>query len=203
MLGDDLVAALEPWLTPDLEDYVTNVAGMFSEVEEYAAPVVGEDEDLDGWTLLLDPARCPADALPYLAQFVGERLPVGIAEAAGRAWIVDSPNQSRGSLLPVVYATQRSLTGGRAVTVVERDPDFNGITIITYASMTPYPSKVREDILSMLPAGLVLNYQIFDGQNWSSVDFTFAGWDAVDVAYADWSEMFSDAPTYQTFIRPL
>ena len=114
---EDLIAAFEPWLTDDLEAYLTSVGSMFAEVEEYAA----DTEDFEGWSLLFDPARCPASDLPYLAQFVGEVLPVGIGETATREWITDAPNQSRGTLLSVVAAAQRTLTGSRAVSIRSRD----------------------------------------------------------------------------------
>lgn len=204
-IADDLVEAFEPWITDDLEDYLRAIGGTFQEIEEYAV----DNVDGEGWTLLLDPDRCPEEALPYLAQYVGEQLPVGATLAAKRERVLDAPNQSRGTLMSIVFAAQRSLTGSRAVSVKERDAvdgvsdDPDRLTVITYSDETANPSLVRSDLLSVVPAGIALNYVVLDGQTWSAVDATYADWVDVSGDYDNWGELKSEKPDYQTFFRPV
>lgn len=127
-VADDLVAAFAPWMTDDLEAYLRTIGEMFAEVEMYS----DDSEEFEGWTILLDPDRCPVAALPYLAQFVGERLPKGLAEAAQRQWIKDAPNQRRGTVSSIVRAAARRLTGAQLVTVIERDGGPDKLSVITY-----------------------------------------------------------------------
>src|ERR1041385_2415763 len=57
------------------------VAAPAAVVESYVA-----DTDTQvGWRPLLDPSICPADALPFLGQFVGAQVPVGSDEVTARA----------------------------------------------------------------------------------------------------------------------
>src|SRR3954452_18712789 len=106
---------------------------MFTEVELYA---IAEDDD-QGWVILFDPDRCPAPALPYLAQYVGERLPVGLSEPLQREWIKDAPNQRRGTPMSIFLAAQRKLTGSRLVSMRERDGgDPDKLTVVTYTAQT-------------------------------------------------------------------
>ena len=86
----DWPTQLEPIWTDDLGDYVAAVATMWSEVEIYAAD---PDNDVVAWQPLLDVDIAPMGALPWLAQCVGERVPVGIDEQGAR------PGSSRAELL--------------------------------------------------------------------------------------------------------
>lgn len=196
---NDLVAAFEPWLTTDLEDFLRSIGTMFAEVELYA---VDENDDMLGWSILLDPDLSPVAALPYLAQYVGEELPVGLTEAQQREWIKDAPNQRRGTVLGIVRAAQRTLTGTRLVAVNERESDEDHLGIITYTDQTPNTAQVRADILSVMPADIVLNYSSLGGQSWSSVNSNFATWQDVKNNYATWAEVRADTPGYTIFTHP-
>lgn len=198
-LADDLVAAFEPWITTDLEDFLRALGSMFSEVELYA---VDENDDMLGWSNLLDPDLCPVPALPYLAQYVGEQLPVGLTEAQQREWIKDAPNQRRGTVLGIVRAAQRTLTGTRLVAVNEREGDEDHLGIVTYTDQTPNPEQVRADILSVMPADIVLNYSNLGGQSWSSVKTNFATWQDVKDHYATWADVRADTPGYTIYTHP-
>jgi hypothetical protein len=168
-LADDLVAAFAPWLTEDHEVYLRALGGMFAEVEA----ILYEDEETVPWEILLDPDRCPATALPYLAQYVGEQLPTGIEERAAREWIKDAPNQRRGTPESIFYAAQRKLTGERAVTLRERTlngvEDDDTIEVNTYTRETPSREAVLQELLTVMPADIVLNYSVLPGQTWADV----------------------------------
>lgn len=190
--GDALVAQHEPWITSDLEDYLLTVGEMFAEVELYAF----DTDDYEGWTILLDVDRCPVAALPYLAQYVGERLPTGLTEDEMRQWIRDAPNQQRGTLQSIVDAAQRYLTGGKNVTVIQRDagnPDH--VAIVSYTDQTPDSAQVLAEIMSVFPAELTLTYTVTTGQIWSQVIATNATWTAVLANYDTWADVMADTPS--------
>jgi hypothetical protein len=209
-LADRLVERHEVWLTPDLETFLRSIASMLEEVEAFAFDVLDENGDptYDGWTALLDPDRAPAKALPYLAQYVGERLPVGISEAAAREWIKDAPNQRRGTPLSIFQAAQRKLTGQRRVSMIERygpagvdDPDW--LTVITYTSETPDVDGTVADLFSVMPADIILQYEVRAGQSWADVKLAYATWNAVAAHYPTWGDVTIDIVGVSTYERPV
>lgn len=187
-LADDYVAALAPWLTPDLETYLRAVGSMFEEVELYS-----EDAEQPGWENLLDPDTCPAPALPYLAQYVGERLPFGLTEAQQREWIKDAPNQQRGTVSSLVRAAQRKLTGSRLVTVIERDGGPDNVTVITYTAQTPDSNAVVRELVTVFPLDMTLTYVVHPGQTWSQVQLTYATWGAIPAGMT-WADLEAATP---------
>jgi len=188
-VADDLTAAIAPWWTSDLEDYVEVIGGMFAEVEAYA---VGEDDGITGWSTLFNPATCPVAALPYLASLRGERLPAGLSEADSRRWIIAAPNQFRGSANGIAAAAQRHLTGHKTVMMGERlKPDgtvsVDDLTIVTLAGETPSSTVTQADILSVMPADIVLHYTTLAGAIWSQVLAAHATWALVKTADTTWT----------------
>jgi hypothetical protein len=202
-VAEDLVAAFAPWMTPDLADYLTAIGGMFGEVELYA---MADDDEL-GWSILLDPDAAPVQALPYLAQYVGERLPVGLDEAGMREWIKDAPNQRRGTVESIVRVAQRYLTGQRTVAVRERsgtgaNPE-DYLTVQTYTTETPNPAVTFSDLRrDVVPADIVLTHNVMDGQAWADVKLTYPTWAAVKAAYATWESARVQMPGFTVFTRP-
>jgi hypothetical protein len=192
-----LLRRFEPWLTADLDAFLRAIAAMFEQVAGY----VLDTEDEEGWVVLFDPDLCPAEALPFLAQLVGETLPVGLPEAAAREWIKDNPNARRGTPESVFLATQRKLTGNRLVSMFER---YGGVVdqlaIRTNTSETPDPAGTLADILSTLPADVVLDYQVGSGQTWNNVKVTYASWNAAKVK--TWNEISTGLAGWDTYERP-
>lgn len=187
---DDLLEGFEPWMTSDLRDYLTAAGGTLAEVELYSSDT---DDGHEGWTLLLDVDRCPQPALPYLAQFVGEVLPRGIAEQAGRQWVRDAPNERRGTLAAIIAAAQRYLTGQRTVTVIERENNIvDAIGVLTYAQETPDSDAVLRELQKVVPADVILNYRVSGGQTWNDVNTANASWNALT------SQKWSQVATKQT-----
>jgi hypothetical protein len=185
---DDLLAAMAPWMTPELEDYLRSLASMWDEVEQF----ILDSDEYEGWTILLDPDRCPAKALPFLAQFVGERLPVGLSTSMAREWIKDAPNQRRGTLESVFRAAQRSLVGNRLVLVLERDGGTaDRMTVVTYTQETPDPAQVLRDLQDVVPLDVNLVYQTLVGQPWSSVRASYATWNAVRSSFSTWGKLMT------------
>jgi hypothetical protein len=147
-LADEYVARLEPWMTPDLETYLRAQAAMFEEVELLAF----ETDTLEAWQVLFDPDLIPAKGLPYLAQYLGEKLPAGIEEALAREWLKDNPNRYRGTPYSIFRAAQRNLTGNRQVGIRERDngtgpdTDVEILQVMTLEAQTLNPALTEADI---------------------------------------------------------
>jgi hypothetical protein len=204
--ADDYVERLEPWLTPDLETYLRAICEMFGEVELLAF----ETDDTEAWEILFDADRIPAKGLPYLAQYLGERLPEGISEPLAREWLNDNPNRYRGTPYSIFRAAQRHLTGDRLVLMSERDngtgPNTDPETLLvrTLVSQTPSLAQTEADIQSVLPADVILDYDALPGQTYGDVDAAFASYTALDAAYGSYAEMASDTPAWPSlFSRPV
>lgn len=198
----DLLDAFEPWMTPDLGAFLRVIGGMFAEVERYAAD---GDEDSEGagtvgWGVMLDPDLCPAAGLPYLAQWVGERLPAGISEADARTWIKDAPNQDRGTPESIVRAAQRWLTGSRLVWLKERSKldgtvDSDWIAVITYTSQTPNVQRVRDELRKVVPGDIEMDYATTASALWSAID-SRGTWGQVRAAYPTWAAVSGSQPGF-------
>lgn len=206
--ADELVAAFQPWLTPQLEDYLRTGGEMMDEVEWYTS----DTDDYDGWTVIFDPNRTKAKDLRWLGQIIGENIPIGHPEPLMREWIRDAVNEKRGSLMAILCAAQRHLTGTRVVSWHEStsDPanlgaDVDGFFIVTYADQTPFPATTQQDILHALPGDIVLNYQVYDGQRWQQVKDTSPTWADVNSTYPNWGLVATtDRPIAgNSFSRPV
>jgi hypothetical protein len=199
---DDLKLALLPWMSPDLNDVLDAIGEMMSEVTTYA-----DDTDTRvGWTILFDPDHCPVKALPFLAQWYGERLPIGLTEVQQREWIKDNPNSRRGTMESIFLAAQRKLTGTRTVSWVERDngtgtDQEDHLVIHTYTSETPDPEGTFADILSVSPADIEIHYTVMDGESWDDLDTATADWAAVS-AIGTWAQVSTNIVGVSSFSRP-
>ena len=189
--ADDAVAAIAPWWTPDHETYIRAVMVMTEQVELFADD---QDDGTPGWSIMLDPDACPVYGLPYLAQWVGERLAAGITELDARTQIKAMPNQWRGTPYSIVRAAQRWLTGPRYVQVRERsrldgtaDPD--AVSVQTFASQTPNPDLVAAELRTVIPADIVLDYRTTEGSIWENIETAYADWAAVESALPTWAEV--------------
>lgn len=203
--SDDFVARFEVWLTPDLETYLRAWAGMADELELYIADMFDEDTGeptYEGWTILFDPDRCPAPALPYLAQYVGEILPVGIPEPQAREWIKDAPKQLRGTPYAIFRAAQRRLTGTRLVSMLERDGTVDTLQVVTYTDQTPNPNGTRQDLLDVVAADVILDYIVQAGQTYSAVKAGTATYDTLKAKYPTYAEMRGAQAGQVNFTRP-
>ena len=73
-----------------------------------------------GWSVLLNPVDCPDQFLPFLGQFVGADIPIGLDATTARTKITDESAQHRGTLVSLRSAVQRNLTGTQSVVIQER-----------------------------------------------------------------------------------
>ena len=96
---------------------------MFQLVEDY-----GRDDPetgAPGWAVVLDITKCPDEAIPWLGQFVGVRLPTGLTPAQQRAYVADAPGWDRGTVATIMASAQPFLTGNKSVTIRERFDQAN------------------------------------------------------------------------------
>jgi hypothetical protein len=176
---------------------VNAIATPFQLVED----LVRDTSDGPGWSMLLDLERCPPEALPWLAQFVGVRLIDAPADEQ-RARIASTDGWKRGTPAALRGAVEATLTGGRNVVFRERyheppvgDPDgAYYLQVITYANETPDPDATLEALLAQKPGGIVLDYHTVTGQDYQIVKDDWASYAAARTGYASYSAMLLDTP---------
>jgi len=193
---------LTPWWTDELGDYVAAIATMWNEVELFDDDPTN---DVVGWQALFDVDLCPMIALPWLAQCVGDRIPVGYTEDQARDWIRLSPNWSRGTEEGIVNAVKRQLTGNQTVQFGARrkldgtvDPDY--IAIMTYTSETPDQAAVTQALRRNVPADIVCEYQTLAGATWALVEGGGPTWSALEGSYGPtWGDVAGAQPGFNVW----
>lgn len=121
-VGALLIDALAPWMTLALAWYCDALGVMLSPLHDIVADTGfdGDPDYLPGYGMLLDPSSCPAEDLPYLAQFAGVQLPDGIGADQARSLILNEPARKRGGPDAIIAAAKRFLIGTQSVTLIER-----------------------------------------------------------------------------------
>jgi hypothetical protein len=150
-----------------------SLGAIFREVAEVFDP----EGDLPPMAPLLDPALCPDWALPWLAQFVGIKLPVGIGPEDARTTIHSVAGFKRGTRAALRAAAGLFLTGSKTVYFRERDPSALDppytLEVVTLTDETPDPAAVLRALLAQKPGGIVLNFRTVVG--WDYQEMTAAG----------------------------
>lgn len=87
--------------------------------------------DDPGWSILLDPTRCPTYGLPWLYQCAGGRFsPAENTDALQRAAITSRPSWLRGTVPALQAAAAPYLQEGQQVLVYERDTSPYHLTVV-------------------------------------------------------------------------
>lgn len=141
-----------------------------------------------GWAVLTDVDSAPREALPWLAQFSGVRVPSGTTQADARRRIKDADGTRRGTPAALVKAVQRTLTGNKTVVLTERDGSAYRLGVFTYVSETPDSAATQRAILDQKPAGIVLNYVAGTGAEYSALDASHTTYAAMDTAFTDYND---------------
>lgn len=137
---------------------------------EQLAEVFDPEGDAPPLAPILDVDLCPDWALPWLAQWVGVQLPVGITADQARLLIREVSGFKRGTPAALRAAAAYYLTGTRRVYFNERLADnAYRLGVITLASETPDPAQVLAAIMAQKPAGIVLSYSAIAGQTYRAV----------------------------------
>jgi Phage tail protein (Tail_P2_I) len=168
------------------------IGTLFQVLEDYAR----DSPEGPGWSALMDLDRCPPEALPWLAQFVGVRLLPDSTPAEQRARIVATGGFRRGTPAALIGAAQATLTGNKTVVFRERDHDPADtpayayyLTVITYVSETPDPTATHNALLAQKPGGIVLDYRTAAGQDYQTLETGNADYAAVTTRYLDYTAL--------------
>lgn len=180
-----LYEALGPLAEQD-EDYdwpllrfVDVVSAPIADVDSLAS----ETDDHPVWGPLLDPAVCPAKALPWLGQLVGAVVPTGSPEATARAIVTHSPGWARGTPASLVAAAQLWLSASRHVVLTERPGgDAYAVTVTVYSAEVIDLASLTAAVQAATPAGLILTINAIDGWTVNEMETETA---ANDVAYVE------------------
>jgi len=178
------LAAQDPNIGWDLLIFCNAIGTMFQLLDDW----VRDQPEGVGWSLLLDLNRAPTEALGWLGQFVGARIPAGLTDAQQRQFITDHSGFKRGTPAAMTKAVQATLTGTKSVTLVERDGDPYALTVRTNAAETPNTTATQNAILSQKPAGLTLNFGgSGTAQTWATLKSKNATWGAELTKYQLWT----------------
>jgi hypothetical protein len=199
-LGQRLEARTDP-IAPEDQTYGyahAHLAEALSRGLIQLQEIFDPDDGSPPFSPLLDPARCPAWALPWLAQLVGVAIPATATEQQAREIIVGLAGHKRGTTAMLEAAAGFYLTGTKTVFFRERDPDSPDppytLEVVTLDDETPDPDAVRAALMAQKPAGIILNYRQVQGQDWQQVVTENATWNTVVSRYATWNDLVERTP---------
>ncbi len=197
-VGADLYADLAPLAYDDANrDWA--LALLCQAIAEMLQPVddlVRDDDNGPGWSKVLDITRCPTAWLPWLGQFVGVTVDTTLDDADQRTQITTEAGFQRGTPAAMVAAAQATLTGAKVVIMRERHGgDAYALQVITYTAQTPDSAATHAALLAQKPAGIVLDYEVHDGQDWQQLIDGYSTWAAVVAHYPTWQDVINDTPT--------
>ena len=199
LVGGDLYAALEP-LTYDDADLGYPLASYLAAVgvtlEETAQLVRTDTAGNAGWSAFADPQRCPPSFLYTLAVWAGVRYPRRMSTDELRAIIGPrAPAVWRGTRTALLAAVQRYLTPGGALYFEERaDGDAYSLRIFTYGFDTLDEAAIRLELLNAVPAGLIVDYEVRDGQTYGMLRGRVTDYAEAKATYPTYAAMRTAPP---------
>ena len=193
-VGQDLYAALEPLTYADaslgwpLAKYLSAIGLILDEVAQL---VRSDDAGNDGWSAFADPTRCPDDFLYTLAQWAGVTHPRRMTTGALRDLIgPHAPGVWRGTKAAILAGVARYVTPGGAVYFEERaDGDPYHLRILTYQFDTVDEAAIKIELVNLVPAGLLVSYEVREGQTWGMITDTGDTWGDVKATYETWRDV--------------
>lgn len=200
-VGQDLYDDLEPLAYDDQAQgwaLANFCAAIGVSLEEIAGLVRTDEDGHDGWSAFADPIRCPTDFLYTLAQWAGVRYPYRMPEADLRQLIgPHAPGVWRGTKGSIEAAVRRYIGPTGSLYFEERaDGDAYRLRIFTYTFDTPAEAAdtIRNELLGAIPAGLILDYEIRDGQTYGMAQAKHETYADLAAAYANYGDVRDDAP---------
>ena len=184
-VAEQITESLGPFAR-ESEDLGEFVEGLTAPIE-LPYEIVGEEDQEYGWSIVLDPDLCPAEALPWLAQFEGVELTEDMNEAQRRAAIRSRDGSGRGRPATIIGRIERTLTISRRVIVSEQhEGDAYILWIRTLASETPDENLTRAAAVSQKPAGIVLDYDTIVDGSYDELALEYSTYDDIpNVSYTD------------------
>lgn len=199
VVGQDLYDAVEPLTFADkslgwpLANFLSSLGLM---LDEEARLVRTDDDGNDGWSAFADPQRCPVNYLYTLAQWAGVRYPRRMSVDDLRALIgPHAPGVWRGTKAAILNAVERYLSPGGALYFEERaDGDAYKLRIYTYTYDTLDETAIRNELAGQVPAGLILDYEVRDGQSYAILRDTGDTYADVKAQYPTYADLRAGIP---------
>lgn len=198
--AEEMFDALGPWSRADGEETGWALLHLCEATAGRLDPlrsIVMDDEDHPGWSSVLDVDRAPREWLPWLAQFVGVRLPAGLDEVAERARIRSTDGFNRGTPAAIKGAARQYLRGPdgtpdtATVFLTERHGSAYRLTVAVHASeMIASADVIYKAVLEQKPAGIVLNpISVVTGNDYLTLRDENASYTVVRGRYADYTDV--------------
>jgi|SRR5262245_20261737 len=119
----------------DLGVYLESIGNPFQIVDDYASDT---DAGEPGYSLWMDVNRVPGEIIPWLGQFVGVEVVRSLSIPDQKRQILTQGNWQRGTVASVRAAAQLFLTGGKSVTIKERDTSpYHFQLQVNYSELPP------------------------------------------------------------------
>ncbi len=169
--AEEVYVALGPLTTDDekydwaLLQFCEANAGRLQDIDD----LVRDTDAGPGWSTIMDADLAPLNALAWLGQFVGVRIPAGLTEQQQRDRVKGTDGFNRGKISALITAAQLHLTGAKTVQIRERDGSAYRLTVITYTAQTPDAAAVLAAIKEQKPGGIILTHNILPGQDYTLV----------------------------------
>lgn len=182
-----------------LAKFVKAVADPFEDTYDWIHGDPENDPTKVGWYILMDLDNVPEEVVRWLGQFKGVDVPIGTSLADAKLLITSADGFSRGTIEALRTKVQQVLTGTKTVTIRERykwdDPGVDHshyIQVITYSDETPDEALAELAAVNNTRAGLVLNFEVLDGQDWQQVINDYATWTDLIAHYPTWQDVIDD-----------
>ena len=148
-----------------------------------------------GWGAALDLDDAPPYAIPWLAQFVGVEVPLSLDVESQRIRISEAAGWRRGTPAAIRGAMRQHLTGSRTTQIFERyQDDPYHLRVRTFVTETPDPERVEEAVRALKPAGIILTYDVSDGQTYDDVAMTYGTYDSVMADHDTYNDILYGIP---------
>lgn len=194
------VASQDPSVGWALLIYCNAIGQMYQLLDD----LMRDSPEGPGWSGLMDLERCPDVALPWLGQFVGARIPIGLSDADQRAWVAGTSGWKRGTAASMIEGARATLTGSQRLIFRERDGAAWGdpqkpevayhLTAYSYATETPDPALTLSALLAQKPGGIVLHYHAAQMQDYQNVKDTNATYQVVKTTFRDYAALATNQP---------
>lgn len=176
-VADRVYTALTPFGEQD-EAYGWPLLRFCDALTAAAAGVEALAADTDaaaGWSGLLDADVCPPQGLAVLGQMVGVQVPPGADAVTARALVKARGGWGRGTPAAIIAAARLTLTGGKHVTLTERDGSAYRVRVTVYTAEIPDLGALTAAFNAALPAGIVGTVEVLTGWTIAQGETFFTG----------------------------
>lgn len=163
--------------------------GIYAMIEPVETLTSDRDDGLSGWANMVDINACPSEYLPYLAQFVGASVKLGLTDEQQRQYILSLPGFNRGRPATIIAEVQTTLTGTQFVDLQERTGTAWDYTVVTKPSETPNPALTQAAIQSQKPGPDQFTFTMTEVATYGWLAGQYATYGALPPAYATYNAL--------------